>query len=793
MTGLRASELRRHAMAAIILALFVCLALTYSLTTPLFEAPDESNHYAFVQHLSAGKGLPVQRLGVHTLWAQEGSQPPLYYMLGALLTSWIDTHDLPSLLYSNPHADIGVPGSQDNKNALIHTGRELLPWRGTVLAVRILRLFSILLAAGVVLCTYLLALRLFPDRPVIAYGAMALNATIPMFLFIGSSINNDNLVTLLASVSLVIMVRLLDPSVGRRWVLGLGIILGLACLSKLGALGLLPLTALALAFRHAQQPLATAADSENDVKPGRVWRAPLRAWLTDSMIIAITVILVAGWWYARNAWLYGEPLGLRIMLDILTRRAASPPIAQRLLGEFGGFRASFWGVFGWFNVLMRPEWVYQALDRLAILALAGLLIGALRNRPKGRVSAAIPHFRRWAGLFLLTCWVLIVFAGFIRYTTLTMASQGRLMFPALSAICVLLVLGLTAWFPCRYQHAAIWGLSGLMFILAASVPFAAIRPAYRAPRILTATEVPASAQPFGVDYIGADGKPIVRLRAYELGTNPALPGKPVLLTLYWQVLAPMDEDFSVYLQLYGWNRWLWQHDTYPGGGSYPTSLWSSGEVIRDRYQITVPADAAGPGPGPAFLAVGLYRLSTLEKLSATDGEGHPIAFPSIRLRLGAPRVLVAPRYPLGADLGGQVRLTGYDLEDDEIQAGSKLDLTLYWQAIGKLSRNYKEFVHLVPASESAIPSEERIVSQVDRQPAGDAYPTSIWEPGDILKGKYHLEVGKDVHPGMYQLYAGLYDPETGQRLPILDAQGNAAGDRVPVTTIEVAPEGSSGG
>jgi hypothetical protein len=874
-TELRGSGLRRHVTAVIILGLFVCLAITYSLATPLFEAPDESNHYAFIQHLSAGNGLPVQRPGVQTLWLQEGSQPPLYYVLGALLTSWIDTRDLPSLMRSNPHADIGVPGSQDNKNALIHTERELPPWAGVVLAVHIIRLFSILLSAGTVLCTYLIALHLFPHRPFIAYGAMALNATIPMFLFIGSSVNNDNLVILLASVSLVIMVRLLDPSVGRRWVLGLGIVLGLACLSKLGALGLLPLAALALAFRHAQpfapfgkpsglreedvsrQPLATAADPENGVKPSHplpkphtctersavqpvlpvahrpgcrcrdfvtrifdAWRGRLWAWLADSVIIVVTVILIAGWWYARNERLYGEPLGLSIMLDILTRRAASPPIAQRLLGEFGGFRASFWGVFGWFNVLMRPAWIYRALDVLAILGLTGLLIRAWRIRPKRRASAATPsspetphlhrtafdaaspacgtqaraqvsglrdedlrRLRQWAGVFLLICWALIVFVSVVRYTTLTMASQGRLMFPALSAICVLVVLGFTAWFPYRYERAATWGLSGLMFILAASVPFAAIIPAYRPPRILTATQVPASAHPFGIDYIGADGRPAVRLLAYELGANPIQPGKPVPLTLYWQALTPTDEDFSVYLQLYGWDRGLWQHDTYPGGGSYPTSLWSPGNVIRDRYQIIVPADAAGPGPSPAFLAVGLYRLSTLEKLAAIDETGARVSFPSIPVKLGAPGVLITPRYPLEANLGNQIGLTGYDLDNRSVQAGAELPLSLYWRVTGKPDRDYKMFVHLVPLDDA-----ERIVSQVDRPPVGDVYPTSIWQPGEVLRGRYRLAVPADTPPGTYRLYTGLYDSDTGKRLPIVDAQGNAAADRVSITTVEVVPK-----
>ncbi len=201
--------IRRHSAAFAIVCLFVALGVIYSVTSPLFEPSDEHNHYPFVQHLATGGGLPVQRAGEKTLWGPEGSQPPLYYAASALLTSWINTDDMAALLYRNPHDRRGVPGTTDNANMYIHTEREAFPWRDTALAVHLIRLFSVLLGAGTILCTYTIAFWLFPGQPAIAAAAMAINAFLPMFIFISASVNNDNLVIFLSSLVLLLLVRVI--------------------------------------------------------------------------------------------------------------------------------------------------------------------------------------------------------------------------------------------------------------------------------------------------------------------------------------------------------------------------------------------------------------------------------------------------------------------------------------------------------------------------------------------------------------------------------------------------------
>src|SRR5512139_220916 len=155
---------RRWAVWLLLLA-FVALAVAYSVVTPIFEASDEWWHYPVVQYIAAGRGLPVQTLPDHPgLWKQQASQPPLYYALAALLTSWIDTSDLTAVLRPNPHAAVGVVTPDGNINLVAHDpAREAWPWRGTVLAVHWARLLSVAMSAATVYLTYRLSREVFPD------------------------------------------------------------------------------------------------------------------------------------------------------------------------------------------------------------------------------------------------------------------------------------------------------------------------------------------------------------------------------------------------------------------------------------------------------------------------------------------------------------------------------------------------------------------------------------------------------------------------------------------------------
>jgi mannosyltransferase len=129
----------------------------------------------------------------------------------------------------------------------------------------------------------------------------------------------------------------------------------------------------------------------------------------------------------------------------------------------------------------------------------------------------------------------------------------------------------------------------------------------------------------------------VRLLGYVLSAEQVAPGDTLLLTLYWQALAPMAQRYTVFTHLLDANGEIQaQMDSEPQGGGLPTDRLTVGQVVQDNYALAVTADAT---PGTHVIEVGMYVLETLERLPVRDpGTGAPLGD---RVLLGTVEV-VAP-------------------------------------------------------------------------------------------------------------------------------------------------------
>ena len=461
----RGKPMIRHekVILALIVAAYVLLGVVYSVVTPPFEASDELWHYPMVQVIAETGSLPVQDPAVPTLWRQEGSQPPLYYMLAAALTAAIDTSNLDVLRRVNPHADIGLVRPDGNVNMIVHRpGLEAFPWQGAMLAVQVSRLLSVALGAATVLVTWALGWRLFPERPEVRLGAAALNAFLPMFLFISGSVNNDNLSNLLGNLLTLEIVVLLAAKVQPVWWFYaiIGVTTGAGLLAKFNIGFLIPVVATALLVVSIRLRSA-------------------RPLLLGGLISGSLTVLIAGWWYLRNAQLYGDPTGLNVFLDIVGRRAI-PANAAQLWAERDSFLQAFWGFFGGVNVPL-PSAVYAAFNTIAAVGLVGATVFIARALVRQEWPLA-----RWLPALVTLFWPIISFASYLRWTAETPASQGRLLFAALSSILVWLALGLTWWWPPRMRGPAMTVIAGGFAVVAVLTPFFVIAPAYQPPALTDA-------------------------------------------------------------------------------------------------------------------------------------------------------------------------------------------------------------------------------------------------------------------------------------------------------------------
>jgi 4-amino-4-deoxy-L-arabinose transferase-like glycosyltransferase len=738
-------KLGEHRGAALIVAAFIILGTIYSLVTPVFEASDEIFHYPVVHHIQTHHQLPVQVVGQETDWEQEGSQPPLYYLLGAALTAWIDTGDMEARLWRNPHAKLGVPLDPDNKNMIIHTPAERYPWQGSVLAVHLMRFFGVALGAISVGLTYALTLSVFPGQKFLATTAAVLMAFNPMFLFISASVNNDNLIVPLATWTLLLLVRIISDGITTRRALTLAIVLALASITKISGLTLVPLAGLALLVR------ARRAGEWREA--GLAGLAIIGAWLT-----------LASWWYVRNLALYGELLGLRTHVAVAGGREVA---LGELAHEWYGFWVSFWGLFGSVNILL-DRWAYTVYDVLFLLGVIGLGWWAWSGWRAGRCGdLLIP-----AGLLV---YIGLVFVGVVRWTMQTYASQGRLMFPALGAITVLLARGLLTWPPPDLRRFVPWAIGLPMGLLAIVAPFRYIAPTYAPPP--TVEQVPESATPVDVRFGDA-----LELLAVETEDVVAYPGELVPITLYWRASEPMDTDYSLFLHLLGRDfAEIGKVDAYPGAGRLPTNMMIPGQIVVDSYAVRVEPEA--DAPTLARVQIGVWDFKTGEILDAF-APGGKVESVIVEAGLIVPRTppQVSPAVEQAAQVGDFARLLGYDLSESRLAPGDELTIWLAWESLAPTPSDLTVFLHLAGSDGSPI-------VQADSPPLGGDYPTGLWQPGLPFVEQRALRIPDDAPPGEYRLLIGFYDANDPayQRAPATGPDGQPyPNGAIPLSTpIEV--------
>jgi hypothetical protein len=89
----------------------------------------------------------------------------------------------------------------------------------------------------------------------------------------------------------------------------------------------------------------------------------------------------------------------------------------------------------------------------------------------------------------------------------------------------------------------------------------------------------------------------------------------------------------------------------------------------------------------------------------------------------------------------------------------RLHLTLFWHGRQPIAKAYTVFLHLVDAN-------GQMVGQWDQTPSAGVSPTTSWQPAQIVVDDYQIPFQLIGATAPYQLLLGLYDPTTGDRLPL---------------------------
>lgn len=721
--------LHRHWQLLLLLPCFLLLALVYDRTFPPYEGPDEPQHFAYIQWLVEEGTLPPQgEAAWETPVEQEAGQPPFYYVVASLPARLVG-FEPPAPYRPNPYFIGPFPRDNiDNDHRAIHYPGDARPpaggWLSLYLARAVTLGFGLLLIAAI----YLLGREVWPGSGV-APAAATLAAFTPQVLFLSTVISNDVPAAALSTLALwqlAVMLRR-GPSLNRG--IAAGLLVGLAVLTKVSAAGLLAPAAAGLIW------LWLRADRAGD----------RRQVLVAAGGMALSAALVGGWWFLRNWALYGSPLGLGAH-DFTTWAIRDPAdLASPYLRWLEVFR-SFWAGLGW-GTVRPPGWVFNLLLILMILALVGLLLGLWRwlRRAERRVT------RRVILLLMLTTLILATALFLESWMRRVSAPYGRLMFPALGAIAVLLAGG---WH--LLLRRLLWLPVGAVAALGIAVPLLVAPPYFTPPAPIEASAVAALKPGLGWRFLDAAGQPVAELLSFEplldeIATTEAY-DQTLPVRICWRALARTEKPYTVFLHIIGpENALIANRRTYPGLGLRPTNLWSPGDVYCDLTRVLVRTENV-PATLAYQLEVGLLDEETDARLQAVDQAGNPLpATFAGRVRLAAPDVQTTSLAE-----GEAIQLLDAQVEPSPWRAGGSHELVLQWGVREPVGADYQTFVHL--RDEAGVN-----VAQADGPPLAGWYPTSWWRAGEVVTDARRVELPANLPAGQYTLVAGLYDLGSGQR------------------------------
>ena len=275
--------------------------------------------------------------------------------------------------------------------------------------------------------------------------------------------------------------------------------------------------------------------------------------------------------------------------------------------------------------------------------------------------------------------------------------------------------------------------------------------------------------------------PCLSLLSASPDAPAALIGSRLGVDLLWEARCQPSDDVALHFTLKdeSGRRDL---EVQPLDAAYPPIEWQSGQRVLTHNNIRLPSDLA---PGEAVLELEAVDPASGEPFKARWG---PLPFPG-RQKVATLSLATRPHETEAPDLanaaaalfGDEIRLLGYEVAADSLDAGLPLTVTLAWQAEQAVDTSYSVFLHL-------LDQDGQIVAQRDAVPRDGQLPTSLWLPGEVVADSYVLQPEHPLASGAYRLIAGLYDPGNGQRLPVSDASGESGGDFVSLGTVTVPPQ-----
>lgn len=393
--------MRKHWPLFAILAVYLALAIGLVARVPLNAAPDEAAHWTYISAIATTHCLPVFHGEVPPAPGYEFHQPPLYYALCA--PAWALTG----------------PGVQNY----------------------LCRAINVLLGGATVAVIWFSVQLLLPGRRDLAILAAGLAALWPVHLNVAIASGNDTLAGLFSATLFYLMAR----GSLRGWRSADLVLAGLVM-----ALGLWTKTTTVVLWAAALGCVLEATRRRSALRPALTC-------LGVAMLLGLPL-------FARNQFLYGDPLGLKEFQRAATAGTpgfpqfsqAGIPLSDYFRGIFVVTLVNAWGVFGGPDSAAKavgplsangphipglfPPFLVLSLTLAAVLAALGVMreLSTEHQVPKERHSLLRTVSRWWTvGLVLIVlAWLQFSYNHFS-------GAQVRYLHAALLPVCVGFAVGWT--------------------------------------------------------------------------------------------------------------------------------------------------------------------------------------------------------------------------------------------------------------------------------------------------------------------------------------------------------------
>ncbi|MDJ0753451.1 MAG: glycosyltransferase family 39 protein [Ardenticatenaceae bacterium] len=378
--------MREKITIVVLMILMIIKGVLWSAAFPLWQGPDEDDHYAVIQFIAETRRLPgvgdevlPDEVALSRGLADVGRVPYAPEQRQAFSNSSIGPNEAafadldPNLRRTFERGDVG---KLMHATPLYYVMAAPVYWWSSdgdlLFRAHVQRLLAVLIGSPIVIVAYLITRRLFPNEDDTFHQAMRLTIPIlvafhPMITEITAVVSVDGLLILCYSLLILLTIDVLQKGLSWGNSIWIGVVFTIGVLTKPTLNGFAPLVALVIFYDYWRSPARRPAIFKAAVLMNAIIIPPLIWWMQRS-------------WRLNQDLFYFNPIlkGHRIINNPLYDYGIWDHTVDYYGSIWGGMFATWWAHFGWLDTPVQP-WVYHLLRLLTVLAIVGCLYRLLNH------------------------------------------------------------------------------------------------------------------------------------------------------------------------------------------------------------------------------------------------------------------------------------------------------------------------------------------------------------------------------------------------------------------------------